>query len=290
MAKRLFLAVLLLLAFCGAASAQATTLYGSAFAGAAGPATLYSIDPTTGVATAIGPIGFNRVGALATAPWGQLFGIGHDGTHSILIRIDPRSGAGTLIGSLGITAATQDMAFRQDGFLFAYAGGVIYTVKVATGAATAVGTTGGFPDGNALAFQGNTLLLGNTAGGANGSLQTVNQATGAVTVDVALAYGAGFNPAANPRTAGMKFDPLTGMLFAAVVQNGGGRFLAQINTTTGAVTDVGATVAGLDAIAFALPLSASIVPTLSPFALILMAAAMAALAHRFLRRRGSGRA
>ncbi len=45
----------------GVAHAGAVVLYGSAYSGPTGPATLHSISPTTGAATAIGPIGFARV-------------------------------------------------------------------------------------------------------------------------------------------------------------------------------------------------------------------------------------
>jgi hypothetical protein len=279
--------LVLFLGFVGGAFAQVGTLYGSAFIGAGGPATLYRIDKATAVATAVGPIGFNRVGALAMSPTsGVLYGIGFDGADSILIRINPASGVGALVGPLGAAASTQDMAFRSDGTLFAYVEGDIYTVNTVTGAATLVGGTGGFPDGNALAFQAGTLLLANTGGGGNGTLQSVNQATGAVTVIVPLAYGGGFTPANNPRAGGMKIDPLSGILFAGVIETGGARFLGRINTTTGAVTDVGATVAGLDAIAFALPIPAMQIPTLSPLALVLMAAIMAAAGLYFMRRTG----
>src|SRR5437868_498601 len=91
MARRILGIAVFLLAFIGGASAQ-TTLYGSAFVGAAGPATLFTIDTATGAATAVGPIGFNRVGALAVSPQGILYGIGFNGTDSILIRISPFSG------------------------------------------------------------------------------------------------------------------------------------------------------------------------------------------------------
>jgi hypothetical protein len=276
-----FLSMLALALAIPAAAQAPLTLYGSAYAGSAGPSTLYKIDPNTGTASAIGPIGFNRVGALAYSKSGVLYGLGYDGTDSILIRINPATGAGALVGSTGVTDATQDMAFRSDGILFAYMGGSIYKVSTATGLATLVGSTGTFPDGNAIAFNGGTLLLSNTAGGANGSLQSVNQTTGAVTVIAPHTFGAGFNTANNPRVAGMKIDPTTGILFGAVIQDGGGRFLGQISLS-GAVADVGATVAGLDAIAFANTVQ---IPTVSPAMLALMAAMMGAAAYHFLRDR-----
>jgi hypothetical protein len=77
-----------------------------------------------GAATPVGPIGFDNVGALDFAPNGTLFGVGYNGSDSILITINPATGAGTLIGSLGETQFTQDIAFRpSDGTLFAVCSG-----------------------------------------------------------------------------------------------------------------------------------------------------------------------
>jgi hypothetical protein len=281
--------------------AQSTsTIYGSAFSGSSGASTLYTIDATTGAATVVGPIGVARVGALAFGPNGKLYGVGFDTTanDSVLITINPATGAGTVVGLLGADDATQDIAFRPgDGKLFAYVGGSIYTIDTATGVGTLVGDTGDFPDGNAIVFAGGTLYLANSGGGgANGTLQTINQATGAVTDAVAFTYGAGFTPANNPRAAGMKFDAATGILYAVIVEGSGPsntRFLATINTATGAVTDIGTSVAGLDALAIAAaatppsPVAPVAVPALSEWALITMALmlALVTLARRARRRR-----
>lgn len=286
---RTFLAALVLavLSIVSSAAAQAQTrIFGSAYTGGAGAATLYSINPSTGAATAIGPIGFNRVGALDFSPGGVLYGVGFNGADSVLITINTGTGAGTLVGALGIGTATQDIAFRSDGTLFAYAGGTIYTINTSTGVATTVGNTGNFPDGNAIAFRGGTLFLGNTTGGTNGSLQTVNQTTGAVTLVVDFAYGAGFNTAANPRPGGMKFDPATRTLFAAIIEGNGGAgpfLLGIIDPVTGAVTDVGTTVTGLDGLAI-LPAPGA-VPLLSGATFAALIAMMLAIAFAMMGRK-----
>jgi hypothetical protein len=207
-----------------------------------------------GAATTVGPIGFNQVGALDFSPDGTLFGVGFNGSDSILITINPATGAGTLIGSLGETQFTEDIAFRpSDGTLFAYIAGDIYTVNTSTGAATFVGATGGFPDGNGLAFSGTTLYLANDGGGGQGTLWTINQSTGAETALVSLTYDPAF-VGSDPRVNGMKFDPATGTLWASVVTGGGksgtaANYVGTINITTGAVSFVGTTVSGLDAVA-----------------------------------------
>ena len=68
-----------------------------------GPASLYTINPSTGTPTLVGPIGFNNVGAIEFGPGGNLYGgIGVTGTNpGDLISINPSTGAGTVIGPTG---------------------------------------------------------------------------------------------------------------------------------------------------------------------------------------------
>jgi hypothetical protein len=138
-----------------------------------------------------------------------------------------------------------------------YVAGDIYTVNTSTGAATFVGSTGQFPHGNGLAFSGTTLYLANDGGGGQGTLWTINQSTGAETPLVSLTYDAAF-VGSDPRVNGMKFDPATGTLWASVVTGGGEsgpalNYVGTINITTGAVSFVGSTVTGLDAVALGVP-------------------------------------
>ena len=77
------------------------TLYGVGHFG--GPASLYTIDPATAVPALVGPIGFDKVGAIEFGPDGILYGgVGSSVTNAgALISIDPSTGAGTLIGPTG---------------------------------------------------------------------------------------------------------------------------------------------------------------------------------------------
>src|SRR4051812_36769447 len=82
----------------------ASLLYGSAY----GPdvaARLYTINPATGDATLVGPIGFGLVGSLDFSPSsGILYGEGRrlsSGAH-VLLTINPTTGAGTEVGPLGL--------------------------------------------------------------------------------------------------------------------------------------------------------------------------------------------
>jgi len=242
--------------------------YGAAFNGPGGAATLYSVS-AAGTATAKGPIGFNRVGAMDVSSGGTLYGIGSNGSNvSVLITINTTTGAGTLVAPVtgsgwDTTSVAQDISFRpSDGKLFAYQNGNVYTINTTTGAATLVGSDGvGFPDGNAIAFSGSTLYYAGSQ-----RLYTINQNTGAATLVVNLTFQPAFG-SFSPRSPAMKFDPTTNTLWAIVVSGGGGGAqisLGTVNTTTGAVTFVGATQAGIDGLSLATaPPSTSGVPTMS---------------------------
>jgi hypothetical protein len=232
-------------------------LYGAAFTGPSGPASLYQIDAQTGGATLIGPIGFWRVTAMDVSIDGTLYAVGRDPAtgKNVLLTIDPNTGAGTAIGPTGVELlgfgdTIADIAFRSDGVLFGYleAGDGLGTINLATGAVTALGSTGVSCCGNGLAFAPDGRLLH-----ANESqLHVMNQTTGRASLLVPLSYpiiGSGFS-----RISSMKFQPATTDLFGFLKSGGfspGQTFLARVDVTTGVVTTVGAaTISGLDAIAW----------------------------------------
>ena len=89
----------------GQSAALADTLYGAAHSGAAGPSTLLRIDPLTGSAVPVGPIGFDAVSGLDFHPVSEvLYGVGRrpGGGPSVLMRVDPVTGAGQFVGFTGI--------------------------------------------------------------------------------------------------------------------------------------------------------------------------------------------
>jgi hypothetical protein len=227
-------------------------LYGAAFTGPSGPASLYRLDAETGQATLVGPVGFWRVSSMDADANGTIYAVGRnpaDG-RNVLLTIDPATGAGTLIGrtfveSLGFGDTIADLSFRpSDGTLFGYleAGDGLGTVNIATGAATALGQT--FVSGccgNGIAFAPDGRLLHAN----ENRLHALNQATGVSQVIVNLTYppGSGF-----ARIASMDFHPETGELFG-FMKSDLGTFLVKIDIQTGVVTPVGgATIEGLDAI------------------------------------------
>jgi len=220
----------------------------------------------------IGPIGFGVTGLAVHPNTGVLFG--STGNRSpispgSLITINKGTGAGTLVGSFGLAGKTMaDLTFTSDGTLYGWlsdpAGGPedLYTINLSTGTATKVGTSG-LSDtfGGALAASSSGIIF-LAADGDDGPLRTVNRATGAVTT-VATLDGTSGNA-----IPAMKFNA-AGVLFGVDLSSGNPPLaeLMTINTGTGALTSLGASVDRLSAIAFDstqtanLPLFASILPS-----------------------------
>jgi len=148
------------------------TLYGVSFS------ELLRLDPETGVASAIGSIGFQTNG-LAVASDGTIYAATTGGE---LVRVNPVTGAGTLVGSFGGgLTSSGDLAFDSNDVLYGAlnSGGSVALASIdrGTGAATVIGSTGlGTLYG--LAFF--CCRLYGTSG--PGELVDVNVATGQATV------------------------------------------------------------------------------------------------------------
>lgn len=232
-------------------------LFGVAFIGPSGPSTLYSIDHTTGAATAIGPIGFNAVSAMAFDASGTLYAVGRRPSDSVnvFLTINTTTGAGTEIGptgveTLGFGNSVSDISFRgSDGALYAYleAGDGLGRIDKSTGVATALGSTRISCCGNGMAFSPDHVLFHSN----EDSLHTLNQVTGEATVVAPMSFPISSNDF--PRINGMDFQPGTGILFGSLNTNttaGRVNYLVTVDTTTGVVTIIGTTITGLDALAF----------------------------------------
>ena len=272
-----FALVLALGGFGWAGAAQAVpVLYGAAYSGPDGLSTFYSVDATTGAATAIGAIGFQRVSGMDFDPdTGLLYAVGerNDGSNlAVLLTIDLGTGAGTEVAVLNGGAqhsfgdAYSDISFRSDGTLFAYLESAdgLGTIDVSTGALTELGSTGVGCCGNGIAFStGGALYHANDF-----ELSLLDQLTGAATPLQTLDFPIG---QVFPRVNAMDFDPATGTLYAAVRRDFAS-YLATIDLGTGAVTSIGGSQNGLDAIAvFFVP---------EPGTLALVGVAALALARR----------
>ena len=233
-------------------------IFGSAYPGDSNtPATLYSISPTTGAATAIGSTGFTQVGAVDMSQAGVLYGVGRRTSDNtvVLLTINPVTGAGTEVGSTGVSGQGNwpDIAFRRsDGVLFGISGGQLYTIDTTTGTATLIGSTGLGSGGNGMALSSaNVLYLANGAS-ASAKLYTIDPSTAASTLvtpllDFSVRSRIG-DCSTSYRINAMKFDPQTGTLWASVYDGSGAYFVGTVNIATGVVSKVGPTVTDLEAI------------------------------------------
>jgi len=111
--------------------------------------TLLTINPSTGVASTVGPLGSagRDTSGLAFSPAGVLYGVAfRDGNADQLITIDTTSGAASPIGLLGTNVTTPTVGgleFDPDsGILYFSDNTNLYTVNTATGLATLVGPHG----------------------------------------------------------------------------------------------------------------------------------------------------
>jgi hypothetical protein len=272
------LAVLVVgLALAGSAAAV-PVLYGAAHSGPDGLSTFYSVDATSGAATAVGSIGFQRVSGMDFDPGtGTLYAVAErdDGSNvPVLITINLATGAGTEVATLnGGVAHTfgdaySDVSFRSDGTLYTYLdpSDGLGTIDLGTGALTELGYTGVGCCGNGIAFSGSGVL--NHANDV--ALHSLDQTTGVATLLASLGFPGG---QVFPRVNAMDFDPTTGTLYAAVRRDFA-NYLATIDPVTGLVTQIGASQNGLDALAV------FTVPVPEPGALALLALGALALARR----------
>ncbi len=233
----------------------AGNICGAANVGQDGPSVLYSIAQASGTASMVGPIGFERVGAIAFDAMGNMWGVGEtmDGNDtSTFLAIDPLSAFGLAVGPTGVSQVF-DLAFRpSDGTLFATSGGHgLQTINTGTGMATQVtaDTMAAGCCGNGLAFDFDDTLFHVP----DVNLSTLDQTTGAATMVAAMSFSAPLDN--NPRINAADFDPISGTLFGVATDSTccqAGPFdstLVTVDKATAVVTNIGATQLGIDAIA-----------------------------------------
>ena len=302
-----------------AGTLSAQTLYGAANSldGGFGPSSLYTIDPTDGTATLIGPIGFDNVTGMAFLGDGRLVGTfraeglveedaeepGISFVQAGLIEIDPETGAGTFIGLVGDNTTTcgrmPDITYdATTNTLYGYgdfcAGGLegLFTIDPSTGVGTSVGPSGFTGGGNGMAIDPGDGTIYHTPFD-NGSLVTLNPMTGAGTEIPGSAGNVPF------RVNSLAFDA-SGTLFGSFNGGGGGgsvggddagpsgHFLVTIDTTDGTTTTVGISATGLDGLVFAPTGGGGInvleVPTAGQTGLVLFGLLIAGSALVLLRR------
>jgi hypothetical protein len=262
----------------------ATVLYGATAAGGAGE--LYTINPLTGAMISdVGPLN-DSLGAnypitgLAFNPvTGLLYGsTGNSVAASAakLVSINPANGLVTVIGSFnagpvnssGTPSTMADLAFDSAGNLFgvgSIGGPQLYSINLLTGQATVIGGTGlTSTTGGGLAISPGGTFYGTPTSTRFG---TYNSGTGAY-VNIA-------NPVkpVGGAYAALAFDGSTlyGLNLGSTPAQ---THLVTFDLATGVITDIGASVGNLDAIAF------TVVPEPSTVTLL-----VAGIAGLFLNRR-----
>lgn len=106
---------------------------------AGGQGVLYTVNPVSGAASAVGPIGRESAGDLAFDATGTLY---MASTSDELVRVDRVTGAGTIVGPLGFSAVF-GLAFGDDGIMYGIAGTQVFSINLATGSGTPVSNFGG---------------------------------------------------------------------------------------------------------------------------------------------------
>jgi len=255
-----------ILVLCAPGNTQASPLYAATAAGA--PGQLYVIDSTNGsIIQNVGPLndalGTNYpITGMAFHPvTGVLYGsTGNNpaSTAALLVSIDPATAQVTVIGSYnagpvsgsGTPATMADLAFDASGNLFgvgSVGGPQLYSINPATGQATVIGSTGlTSTTGGGLAISPTGTYYGTPTASRFG---TYDSGTGAYTD-----LGNPAKPAGGGAYGALDFDE-NGVLYGLNVGPGSPppTHLVIINPGTVGVTDLGASVPSLDAIAFRIP-------------------------------------
>jgi hypothetical protein len=219
-----------------------------------GAGVLYTIDPVTAAATRVALIradGRDSLGitGLAFHPaTGDLYGITAGLSPYIpraLVTIDPATGDATVIGPLGL--AGSDISFDGDGKLYMWIPSLrqLGVVNIKTAVVTPVGSPGEATQTGGLAIgeKGEIVVA---ATGAAGTLDTVDPATGETKRGVTIVkapYESGINS--------LTFSS-RGVLYAVNSNMGApaSTRLISIDTSTGAVVNIGALPPDTDALAF----------------------------------------
>lgn len=239
---------------------------------------LYQVDPATGEATKVGPIGFQGCNGMDFDASGTLYATcksqSVDG-NLVLVIINLETGAGQLVGDSGITMRDDalrigsDISFRNsDGVLFGYFldsefGDFLGTIDLSTGDVVDVAWGSLVEFGNGLAFSPTDALLqsgslirrpGRLIYAKLHTLDQVADADGFLGISSSKNLRFSSTPEDTnltiPRINAMDFEPRTGILFASVNDGGTESYLAIVSAKNGKVTLLGKTQDSLDAIAF----------------------------------------
>ncbi len=248
---RVFLCLLGISATVNRADAQ--TLYGAT---SSGHGELYILNTATGgVITDVGPLNdsgaanYSVTGLAFNPTTGVLYGSTGGASGTQLLTINPATAAVTVVGSFNVGTITMtDLAFDNLGNLYGISssgGANLYSINTTTAQATIIGTSGlSFTEGGGLAISSSGIFY---AAPIPGEYGTYNPTNGAYTHIAAPA-----TPVGGGSYGALAFNGsvLYGDNLYAGSTGGGATHLVTIDPTTGTVTDIGASVTHLDAIAF----------------------------------------
>jgi hypothetical protein len=148
---------------------------------------LYSINPTNGVATLVGSsasIVYWEIGSTTTG----LYALGTDGN---LFSINPNTGAATSIGPSGLSAAVDHQELTMSNgsdTLYMTSGGALYVLNTTTGAASLVGsgTPGTF---GGLVVVNDVIYGAESSGLLQPAIYTIDASSGAQTFQTFISGG-----------------------------------------------------------------------------------------------------
>jgi hypothetical protein len=187
---------------------------------------LFTVDSANGAGTLIGEFGLGSTYTLSFDKSGNLYGISDGFANGTLVKIDRSTGHATAVGSATGVANLMALAFASDGTLYSasWATNSLYKINSLTGTASFVGAlgVGGIMD---LDFDSEGNLYG-----LSDSLYKIDVSTGHGTLVTHLD---------NTCLMGMAIDASN--RFLATDYCSGNTPLYQINTSTGALTSLGAT-------------------------------------------------
>lgn len=216
----------------GSSALGAETLYGVGGFGPFSVQTLYTVDPVTGFATAVGSTGIDEINGLAfDRSTATMYAYTTDAE---LYTIDLSSGAATLVADATGIFPEGDIAIGPGGGAFVNQVDEIGSLSLGSAAYTPVGPAGVGLDLSGLVFGSGGALFGYaTNGGLDDSIVTINPLDGSAT---ALGL-TGFNSASG--VGALAFDASEGLLYLT-----DGSSLYGVNSATGAASFIGAHGAG----------------------------------------------
>jgi hypothetical protein len=276
---------------------------------------LITVNPLTGTAALIGPLGVGPIPSLAVDPVTGIIYAGRGGGLPDIFTVNPVTGAATFLGDTGLgIAAVGALDFTLAGTLYAAVNIVgaagtgtdhLAIIDKATGAAAVVGSFGTctgvtipstgtgsctIEGMEGIAFDATGTLWGSHRVGAAGApgLYRIDVATGAATFVAPFLDASGGSPSGG--VVSLQFGcngTLYGGTASPVPPATDGGTLITIDPATGAFSSVGKAVpdASLGALAFESDCTVPIIPTVSEGGMVLLALLLVAQLAWMMRRR-----